>query len=271
MSRGRLTNQLYHGPNATDDDGLHHHDHLEEDVPDLTSQLRRSRAEPPVSPELIDIADAWQELTAAIDAIDIPRQQALLANRDQLEQTRRLLTNDLERLNRQLERETDAFPWPKRRRLVNDLHAERERTVTQLQDVIGQLAHIDAAMAREGLPDRRQLGTLLQRRVQLDTELRGAADIRIRAQRTAPPDYLTDLLGPRPAASRTGDRWDQTATRIEHHRLRWRITDRNDPLGEHLPNPPTRQHAAALRDELRRATNELRRDAPVRSIGAIHR
>ena len=87
MSRGRLTNQLYHGPNATDDDGLHRHDHLDADVPDPTNQLRRSRAEPPVSPELVDIAAAWQELTGAIDAIDIPRQQALLANRDQLEQT----------------------------------------------------------------------------------------------------------------------------------------------------------------------------------------
>jgi hypothetical protein len=60
MSRGRLTNQLYHGPTADhDDDGLHPHAHLDDQVPDLASRLRRARAERPVSPELVEIAAAW--------------------------------------------------------------------------------------------------------------------------------------------------------------------------------------------------------------------
>jgi hypothetical protein len=53
MSRGRLSNQLYHGPAVDDSDALHHHVHLDDDeVASLTSRLHRTRAEVPVSPEL---------------------------------------------------------------------------------------------------------------------------------------------------------------------------------------------------------------------------
>jgi hypothetical protein len=126
-------------------------------------------------------------------------------------------------------------------------------------------------MSDEGPPDRQQLGTLFQRREQLDTQLRRAAAIRPRAQRTLPPDHLTGLLGERSPGARASERWDQTATRIEHHRLRWNITDPNDPLGERATNALTRRHADSLHDDLRREANELRHGAPVRSIGAIHR
>jgi hypothetical protein len=63
MSRGRLTNQLYHGPTGDhDDDGLHHHVHLDADVPDLTSQLRRTRTEPPIAPEVAQLASTWRSI-----------------------------------------------------------------------------------------------------------------------------------------------------------------------------------------------------------------
>ncbi len=51
MSRGRITNQLYHGPaDHRDDDALYHHVHLgTEQTADLTSRLRRTRAEDPLT------------------------------------------------------------------------------------------------------------------------------------------------------------------------------------------------------------------------------
>jgi hypothetical protein len=272
MSRGRHTNQLYHGPAALDDEPLHH-THIEDrdDVTSLTSRLRRTRAETPISPQLADIAAAWQQLTAQLDTIDIPRQQTLLNQRDRLDRDRRMLGDRVERLHRQLQHETAGFPWPKRRQLVQNLHTDHDRTATRLEEVTRQLATIDAVIAHQGLPDRQALGAMFQRREQLDTQLGRAATTRIHSYRTHPPDHLTDLLGPRPTDPRAGERWDHTATRIEHHRLRYHLTGSDDPLGERTPNPRARQHAADLRDEIRRVTDQLRHDPPPKHIGAVRR
>jgi conjugative relaxase-like TrwC/TraI family protein len=273
MSRGRLTNQLYHGPGAVDDEALHHHTHIEDrdDVASLTSRLRRTRAETPISPQLADLAAAWQQLTAQLDTIDLPRQQTLLNQRDRLDRDRRMLGDRVERLHRQLQHETAGFPWPKRRRLVQDLHTEHDRTATRLEDVTRQLATIDAVMAHQGLPDRQELGAMFQRREHLDTELGRAATTRIHSYRTHPPGHLTDLLGPRPPDTRAGERWDHTATRIEHHRLRYHLTGSDDPLGERTPDPRTKQHAADLRDEIRRTVHELRHHGASRHGNAARR
>ena len=267
MSRGKLTNQLYHGPADRDDDGLHHHAHVDDhdELASLTSRFRRTRAEQPITPELAELAAQWREIDARIDAIDIPRQQQLLHTRDQLDQSRQSLTGRLERLSRQLQQETGGFPWPKRRRLIHDLQSEHDQTAGRLADITRRLEDLDTTMTREGLPDRRQLGELFRRRDQLDIHLRRAAALRALAHRTAPPGHLTDLLGPRPADPHTAQQWDRTATRIEHHRLRWQLTDPNDPLGHHTPNLQVRRHAGALDDEIRRTTDRLHRDAPVRT------
>ncbi|MFN2347710.1 MAG: hypothetical protein ABR616_18610 [Dermatophilaceae bacterium] len=72
-----------------DDDAVHHHVQLDDDeVASLTSRLHRRRAETPVSPELAEIAAAWQQIDAEIDAIDIRRRSELLRCRDPLEQDR---------------------------------------------------------------------------------------------------------------------------------------------------------------------------------------
>jgi ATP-dependent exoDNAse (exonuclease V) alpha subunit len=63
MSRGRLTNQLYHGPVVDDDGAVHHHVHVHTDeVASLTSRLHHSRAQQPVTPELAEVAARWQQL-----------------------------------------------------------------------------------------------------------------------------------------------------------------------------------------------------------------
>jgi ATP-dependent exoDNAse (exonuclease V) alpha subunit len=104
MSRGRLTNQLYHGPATDHDEPLHHHMHSEDrdQVASLTARLRRSRAETPISPQLADVAAAWQQPTAQLDAIDLPRQQTLLNQRERLDRDQRMLSDRVERLHRQL-------------------------------------------------------------------------------------------------------------------------------------------------------------------------
>ncbi|MCC5947619.1 MAG: AAA family ATPase [Nitriliruptoraceae bacterium] len=267
MSRGRITNQLYHGPADRQDDGLHHHAHVDDhdELASLTSRFRRTRAEQPITPELADLAAQWREIDARIDAIDIPRQQQLLHTRDQLDQSRQILTGRLEWLSRQLQQETGSFPWPKRRRLIHDLHSEHDQTAGRLADITRRLEDLDTTMTREGLPDRRQLGELFRRRDQLDIHLRRAAALRALAHRTAPPGHLTDLLGPRPADPHTAQQWDRTATRIEHHRPRWQLTDPNDLLGHHTPNLQVRRHATTLHDDIQRITDRLNRDAPVRS------
>jgi Ti-type conjugative transfer relaxase TraA len=267
MSRGRITNQLYHGPADRHDADLHHHAHVDDrdEVASLTSRFRRTRAEQPITPELAELAAQWREIDARIDAIDIPRQQQLLHARDQLDQSRQILTGRLERLSRQLAQETGSFPWPKRRRLLHDLQSEHDQTAGRLDEVTRRLEDLDTTMTREGLPDHRQLGELFRRRDQLDVHLRRAAALRALAHRTAPPGYLTNLLGPRPADPHTAQQWDRTATRIEHHRLRWQLTDPHDPLGHHAPNPRLRRHATTLHDEIRRDTEQLHHHAPVRS------
>jgi hypothetical protein len=169
-----------------------------------------------------------------------------------------MLTGDIERLRRQLEQRAGGLPRPKRRRLIEDLRSDLDRTVTRLEDVSGQLASIDAVMAYEGLPDRRQVGDLYRRREQLDDELLSGASARVRGYRTAPPRYLTDPLGPPPSNQRAAERWESTATRIEHHRLRWSITDPSDALGDRTPDARNRVDRAALRHEIRQTMEEIR-------------
>jgi hypothetical protein len=263
MSRGRHTNQLYHGP-ATDldDEPLHHDPHIDQrdDVASLTARLRRTRAETPISPQLADVAAAWQQLTAQLDTIDLPRQQTLANQRDQLDQDRRMLGERIERLHRQLQHETTGFPWPKRRRLVHDLHTDHDRTTTRLEEVTRQLATIDTVMAHQGLPDRRELGELFDRLEGLDAQLRREAAVRVGAFRSDPPPYLTAALGPPPADGRMRGRWERTATAIEQHRLRWQITDPTEALGSPTDNRRMRHSRAAISDEIRRTVDELRQD-----------
>ena len=70
MSRGRITNQLYHAPaDHQHDDGLHHHAHLDPDqTSSLTSRLRRTHAEQPVSPEVAQLAASWRSLQAYLSS-----------------------------------------------------------------------------------------------------------------------------------------------------------------------------------------------------------
>jgi len=266
MSRGRLSNQLYHGPTRNDDDGLHHHVHLDDnETAALPGRLRRSRAEMPVTPELVEIAAAWQEIDAQIGEIDFGRRVELLRYRDPLEHERKSLADHIERLRRRLEQEGSGFPRRKQRKLVEELNAELEQSVTRLAMVEERLAEVRAAM--QGIPDNRELQDMYDRRDELDGQLRGEADARVRGFRTAPPSYLINELGPPPTDCWRRERWEAMAAKIEHHRLRWAITDPTDALGDRARGDRNRRASELLRDEIRRTCDELLRDrAPQRAL-----
>ncbi len=266
MSRGRLSNQLYHGPAVADDGALHRHVHVVDDeVASLTSRLRRTRAEVSVSPELVEVAAAWQEIDAQIQGIDFHRRLELLRYRDPLEHERASLGSEVERLRRRLEQEGSGFPRRRRRKLVEELERELELTVARLAAVEDRLASVRAAMA--GIPDNRELQEMYDRRDQLDAQLRREADARVRGFRSDPPPCLVKALGPSPAEGWSRERWEAMAARIEHHRLRWQVTDRINALGVGTGDRGMQQASADLRDEIHRTVEDIRRDrAPQRVL-----
>jgi len=171
MSRGRLTNQLYHGPAGDHDDGLHHHVHLDDnEVASLTSRLGRSRAETP-------LADQTDTLGA-----DIQRLEAFLTRPD----------------------------------------VQRQRDLTELRDELTDL------------PNSRQIETA-------DNELR-----RLRAELGTPPSD--------PHARTT---WRATARALERHRLRWNITDPDQPFSTEIASPTQSDEQRRLRQRLDETRQQL--------------
>ena len=100
---------------------------------------------------------------------------------------------------------------------------------------------------------------MLDRRFAIDTQLRHAASMRVRAFRSEPPAYLINALGQPPTDSWSLSRWERTATDIEKHRLRWEITDKRNALGSELGDPRMERACSRLRDEIDRAVEVLQR------------
>jgi conjugative relaxase-like TrwC/TraI family protein len=255
MSRGRITNQLYHGPAVDDDDALHHHVYLEEDGPDLPSRLRRTRAEDQVSPELVEIASAWQELDERLAEIDVGALREVHRSFDELEQRRQGLSSTVERLGLRLADEGRAGLSLRRRRAIQELEADLELAK-------GSLAHVTERHASVGrsltdLPDRDELAALLRRRAELDEQLGREAAARVRTFRSAPPSYLTTALGSLPRDASVREDWERTATKIEHYRLRWHVTDPTNALGSDVATRRLQQARSALRDQIDRTVEDL--------------
>ena len=83
-----------------------------------------------------------------------------------------------------------------------------------------------------------------------------------------PPSYLTNSLGRPPTDGWPRDRWEGTAAEIEHHRLRWGITDPIDALGERGGYGRARRSRELLHVEIRRTVDDLHRDrAPQQELG----
>jgi hypothetical protein len=261
MSRGRLTNQLYHGPAADrDDDGIHHHAHLDDrdDVVALASRIRRSRAEQPITPEIIELAAEWRELEARFDQVDLPWLQEMHRGLSGLEARRESLVDSVEQLQQRLADETaerGVVTRFRRRKAIEELESDLAQVQATLADVTQQSGSIQASLV--GLPDQQELRWMLDRRFAIDMQLRHAASMRVRAFRSEPPAYLINALGQPPTDSWSLSRWERTATDIEKHRLRWEITDKRNALGSELGDPRMERACSRLRDEIDRTVQEL--------------
>jgi hypothetical protein len=261
MSRGRITNQLYHGPaDHRDDDGLHHHTHLDDrdDVVALASRIRRSRAEQPITPELLELAAEWRELAARFDQVDLPWLQEMHRGLGTLEKRRESLIGSVEELRQRLAAETAArgvVTRFRRRRTIAELEVRLEEMCGTLAEVTQQIGSAHASLV--GLPDQRELRWMLDRRFAIDTQLRHAASMRVRAFRSEPPPYLLNVLGSPPTDSWLLSRWERTAVDIETHRLRWQITDRRNALGSEVGDRRMERACSHLRDEIERTAREL--------------
>jgi Ti-type conjugative transfer relaxase TraA len=266
MSRGRHTNQLYHGPTATGDDGLHHHVHLDDDVPDLTSRLRRSRAEEPITPEVVQLALTWRSTLRYLASRTVRQQPHLLAEHQRTSQERTAVAQRIDELERQQARTVGPALHKRvrtqRAALADELERHRDR-LARLDHTLGQL---DQRLAR--LPTSQQIATARTRLHDLDTQLHHHS--RIRAARLAadPPEHLHTVLGPRPPGQPDRDRWERVATAIEDHRLRWHITDPYHPLGAEAADQLQREQRQRVLAVVAQYQHEHQQDrAVVRSRG----
>jgi hypothetical protein len=267
MSRGRLTNQLYHGPAGDHDEALHHHVH-HADSPDLTSRLRRSRTEEPVTPEIAQLASSWRATLRWLASKAVQQQPHLLAEHHRTSQERAAVARRIDTLERQQARAVGPAlrrrAHTRRAALADELERQRDR-LARLDHTLGQL---DQRLGR--LPASEQIAAARTQLRELDTQLRHHARIRTCHLTAAPPPYLHTVLGPRPPGPVDRDRWERAATAIEDHRLRWHITDPDHPLGAEPADQrqhDQRQRLLAVIDEFQHEQQHHRAAVRSRSLG----
>ncbi len=263
MSRGRLTNQLYHGPIDDHDDGLHHHVH-HADTPDLTSGLRRSRAQPPITPEVVQLASSWRTTLRWLAAKAVQQQPHLLAEHHRTSQERTAVARRIDALERQQARTVG----PAIRRGTRARRAALAAELDRQHERLAELDQLDQRLARQ--PTNEQIAAARTELRELDSQLRHHARIRAAHLAAAPPDHLDTVLGPRPHGAVDGGRWERAATAIEDYRLRWHITDPDHSLS----GQPTdqlqhdqRQRVLVLIDEFPHEQQQDRAAVRTRSLG----
>jgi conjugative relaxase-like TrwC/TraI family protein len=228
MSRGRHTNQLYHGPGAVDEP-LHHHIHHDEDVADLTSQLRRSRAEQPITPEVAQIASTWRATLRYLASTAVQQQPQAHAEHRRIAQEQAAVARRIEDLQGQQARTVGPAIRRRTRTQRAALTAELERQRDRLARLDRTLDQLDDRLAR--LPTSQQIATAQTQLHDLDAQLRPHSRIRAAHLAADPPPYLLAALGPPPTDRRQQAQWHRAVEEIEHHRLRWAITDPARALG----------------------------------------
>ena len=266
MSRGRITNQLYHGPDGhRDDDGLHHHVHIDTDnVASLTSRLGRTRAEEPLT-ELPDpLGVRIRQLEAFLTRPDVQRQRDLATLHDQL--TTRLTRDrtSIEALDEQLAEMPRGLRGLARRQQRDELTRQRRWQQTTLEQNATRLAELDRQLAE--LPTRHHIHTSADELARLRTELYLRAERAVTRFETTPPHWLVAELGTPPQHSGARDHWRSAARALERHRLRWSITDPRQPFGNEIVSPTqfdeqrrVQQHIEETRQQLHPQLRQSRR------------
>ncbi len=268
MSRGRLSNQLYHGPSATADHGLHRHVHLDDQTPELISRLRRSRAEEPITPEVAQLASTWRFTLRYLDSTAVQQQPHVHAEYRRTSQERVAVEQRIDDLERQQARTVGPVLRRRSREQRAALTAELERQRDRLERIDLTLEQLDQRLAR--LPTSEQIAGARTQLRDLDTQLRHHARIRAVHLAADPPDHLHTALGPRPPGAVDRHRWERAATAIEDHRLRWHITDPDHPLGAEPADQlqhDQRQRVLAVIDEFQHEQQRDRATVRTRSLG----
>jgi hypothetical protein len=229
MSRGRLTNQLYHGPNTTDDDGLHHHDHLDADVPDLTNQLRRTRAEPPITPEVAQLASTWRSIRRYLASSAVQQQPHVQTEQRRTSKERVALVQRIDELQQRQARTLGPAIRRRSRTQRAELAAELQRHRERLARLDPTLEQLDRRLV--DLPTSQQITAARSRLRDVDTQLRHHSRARAAYAAVDPPPYLQTAIGFRPPGENSRDRWQESAAMVEDYRLRWHVTDPDRALG----------------------------------------
>jgi hypothetical protein len=195
MSRGRLTNQLYHGPPCDHDDGLHHHVHHDDDAgphQPAPPQPCRGAHHPRGRAARLELADH-----PAVARLESRPAAAPPAGRTP---PHRSTAGGGRPADRHLERQQARAVGPAIRRgsrtrragLAAELDRQHER-LARLDHTLGQL---DQRLAR--LPTSEQIAAARTQLRELDTQLRHHARLRAAHLAADPPDHLHAVLGPRP-------------------------------------------------------------------------
>ncbi len=236
LSRGRHTNHLYVCATAGADD-LHQHA-LQPDVDPITSvtaRLERSRAQQPVSVDLVEQSARWRQLHARMQDPDINRCHEASQERARLVKERERVERHLARLAAKLdEHDTRVGRWRNRLELAR-LEADHRMASERHDSLDEQLGRVDSRLA--SLPSPNQVADLRDEYRDLTLRLLETARQRVASFQRDCPGYLLTAVGERPADGRGRRRWQEAALAIEHYRVRWGITDPNRPLGAEPTDP----------------------------------
>jgi len=257
MSRGRITNQLYHGPTDRDDDSLHHHVHLDDrdEVASLTSRLRRTRAEDPIA-ELSDpLGLRIRQLEAFLARPDVQRQRDLATSREQL--TARIAHDrtSIEALDAQLAELPRGLRGLARRQQRDELTRQRRWRQTTLDQNATRLAELDRQVA--ALPSRRHIQASTDELARLRTELYGRAERAVVRYEATSPRWLVAELGTPPHEPGNRARWRAAARALERHRLRWGITDARPAFGNEIVSPTQSDEQRRVQQHLEETRQQL--------------
>jgi Ti-type conjugative transfer relaxase TraA len=254
LSRGRQTNRLYQHTSDRELDEIHTHAHQPDDPhAALAARMTRTRAQQPVTPELRHVADRWRHLHVRLHGPDIARARTLAARRATLARRRQAELEQLERLQRRIDRATAGLGRITNRHIITDLRDEHDARTTALTRLDHQLEELD--VERAGLPTGDQTTQLQDQWRDLARQLDAAARHRVASCRLKPSDHLLRALGPMPVDRGGRERWQRAAISIEGHRLRWDITDPDRALGPEpdgaLQQADRRRVIAAIEDHQR--------------------
>ncbi len=258
MSRGRITNQLYHGPTDRDDDGLHHHAHVDDrdEVASLTSRLRRSRAEVAVSPKVTELAAEWRWLQDYLSSRAVQQQPYVASEYRQRSDERAVVLTRISEL--ETRQQGALLPAVRRRTRAQRRYeaAELDRQRERLGRIDGELARLESRVAASPSPG--QIAAVRQRHEEIDHELRGHIAVLVDRTVADPPAYLQATLGRPPSDPTLHRRWHRAVARIVDYRIRWDVSDPQAALGSAVP---VHQEQARARDDVARLLRDRRPDA----------